>query len=285
MERETKRIMDDETRQKYEAWKWRRIKKRVIYPSICFGTFLIVLLIIIVSCKNNNTYEKIAQEDSGEDLEIDQVDEVVGFYPIIYIFNSHPSEMIGATHEVLDDGEMYVVEVSHMLAERLENYGLPTLVEERCVNEKLLEQGLQFPMAFQAANEFVKQAKSQHPSIEFFIDLHRDGISHTYATVEIEGNNYARILFVIGTDNPNGYQESYEVANQLHNLLEKIYPGISRGILFSGGAGRDGIYNQDITPKLQLIEVGTVDSTVEEISRTIDVLATVLATHILENSQ
>jgi stage II sporulation protein P len=200
--------------------------------------------------------------------------------PIVYLYNAHPLEMIGSTHTDLFVGEMSIVELTHILAGHLESHGIPTLVEERNVDEKLSENNWEFYMSYYAAGYFIRAAIAQYPSLEFFIDLHRDGIPHKYATASIAGQSYARILFVIGIDNPLGYAENYAVANELHNMLEERRPGISRGIYFSGGSGRDGVYSQDISPRGQLIELGTVDSTVEEASRTIEVLAEVLANYL-----
>lgn len=188
--------------------------------------------------------------------------------------------MIGSTHYDLFVGDMSIVELAHILAGHLESHGVPTLVEERNVDEKLSENNWEFYMSYYAAGYFVRNAVEQHPSLKFFIDLHRDGIPHYYATTEIDDESYARVVFVIGTGNPMGYAESYAVARELHDMLEVRKPGISRGIFFSGGSGRDGVYNQDISPMLQVIELGTVDSIVEQASRTVEVLAEVLAEYI-----
>ena len=57
---------------------------------------------------------------------------------------------------------------------------------------------------------------------------------------------------------------------------------ISRSIFYSGDSpGRDGVYSQDISPMVQLIEIGTITSTVEEVSRSVEILADVLAEYIL----
>jgi len=273
--------MDAQTRARYEAWKRERIRRRIIYPSICFCAFLLLLIVTTIVLGNRN------EEDIDENLVVEQqeikiIPTISDMDPVVYIFNSHPLEMIASTHENLFVGDMSIVEVSHMLARRFEYHGLPTLVEGRCVDAKLHHLNWEFYMSFYAAREFLLDAKNRYSSLEFFIDLHRDGVPHRYATVEIDGVNYARILFVIGAENPLGYAESYRVARELHEMLEQVKPGISRGPFFSSGWGRDGLYNQDLSPMVQLIEVGTVDSTVEEISRTIDVLAEILAMYILD---
>ena len=200
--------------------------------------------------------------------------------PSIYIFNSHPLEMIGSSFYDLSVGEASIIDLSHMLADHLALHGISPLVEQRRVDQMLSENNWRYHMSYRAARSLLLDAINHYSTLELFVDLHRDGVAREYATAEIDGIFYARVLFVIGTDNPVGYNENYEVARQLHNLLEERKPGISRGIFFSGGSGRDGIYNQDISPMVQLIEVGTVESTVYEVSRTVEILAEVLAEYI-----
>ena len=201
--------------------------------------------------------------------------------PLVYIFNSHPAEMIGGTFADLRIGEMNVTDFSHILAHILTKQGIPLLVEDRDVRDVLRANGWNFAASYQASRIFLEERIHQYPTLQFFFDLHRDGIAWDLARAEINGRPYARVLFVIGTDNPVGYAKNYQMARRLHDMLEEQRPGISRGIMPSGGIGRDGIYNQDVASTLQLIEIGTVETTVEEAMNTMEILAIVLAEYIL----
>ena len=201
--------------------------------------------------------------------------------PLVYIFNSHPQEMIGSTFADLRIGEMNIVELSHIMANIFEEYGIPSLVEDRDVRDILRANNWNFASSYRASRIFIEERIHQYPTLQFFFDLHRDGIAHDIARIDIDGRPYARILFVIGVDNPVGYDENYRMARKLHNMLEEQRPGISRGVFISGGVGRNGIYNQDIASSLQLIEIGTVETTIEEAMNTMEILADVLATYIL----
>jgi len=265
--------MDAETRVRYEKWKRDRIRRRIVFPGIGLLLILFVCGWMISSCN---------QDDSGTNRGFHQQDS--GFEPRVYLFNAHPLEMIGSSFYNLFEGEMSIVELTYVLADQLESHGISTLVEHRSVDDLLRSNGWEFYMSYYAARPFVLDAMEAHSSLEFFIDLHRDGVPREYATVMIDGQSYARILFVVGTDNPEGYAESYAVARELHYLLEERKPGISRGIFRSGGSGRDGVYSQDISPMLVVIELGTVETTVEEAERTVEVLAEVLATYLTEGT-
>jgi stage II sporulation protein P len=66
-------------------------------------------------------------------------------------------------------------------------------------------------------------------------------------------------------------------ANQIHEKLEKEYPGLSRGIWGKTAATGNGEYNQSVAPESVLIEIGGVENTLKECYRTADVLAEAIA--------
>jgi len=279
--------MDELTRARYEEWKRNRIRKRVIIPGIGALCVLISLILVVVfRIINVEGIEESSIEESTVLKSIIKVEYeheyvLIEDHPIVYLFNSHPHEMIGSTYDNQFVGDMSIVELTHILANFLEFHGIATLIEDRCVDARLRENNWEFYMSYYAARYYLVDAMQRYPNMEFFVDLHRDGIPHEYATVEINGANYARILFVIGTDNPY-YEASREVARQLDEMLEERKPGISRSIFYSGDSpGRDGVYSQDLSPMVQLIEIGTITSTVEEVSRSVEILAEVLAEYIL----
>ena len=205
--------------------------------------------------------------------------------PLVYIYNSHPQEMIGSTFADLSVGELNVIELSHMMATILESHGIPSLVEDRNVIDVLRANNWNFAQSYQASRIFIEERIHQYPTLQFFFDLHRDGIPHELARMDIDGKPYARILFVIGADNPAGYAENYAMARRLHNMLEEHRPGISRGVSVQGGDFKNGVYNQDVARTLQLLEIGTVETTTEEAINTMEVLAEVLAEYMLTYMQ
>ena len=201
--------------------------------------------------------------------------------PIVYLFNSHPHEMIGAPSLArYREGTVNILEFTHMMANIFADYRIPVLVEDRDVRDVIRHNSWHFNDSYRASRFFVEERIHQYPSLQFFFDVHRDAVPDSVATARINGHDYARIMFVIGVDNP-GFYENMEMANQIHELLELRRPGISRGIFPSGGWGRNGWYNQDISPKMQLVEIGSAQSTVDEMIRTTQILAEVLAEYIL----
>ena len=43
----------------------------------------------------------------------------------------------------------------------------------------------------------------KYNTLKYYIDIHRDAVSKKVATANINGKDYARVLFVLGTNNPN----------------------------------------------------------------------------------
>ena len=201
--------------------------------------------------------------------------------PIVYLFNSHPHEMVGAPSLArYREGTVNILEFTHMLANVFADYRIPVLVEDRDVRDVLNRNGWHFNQSYAVSRMFVEERYHQYPSLQFFFDIHRDGIPDSVARTTINGHSYARIVFVIGLENPH-YDENMAMALRLHDMLEARRPGISRGIFPSIGLDRHGVYNQDFSPKMQLIEIGSAQSTVDEMIRSTQILAEVLAEYIL----
>ena len=100
-------------------------------------------------------------------------------------------------------------------------------------------------------------------------------------TININGKDYARILFVVGLEHDN-YKDNIKISEDLNNLFNKYYKGLSRGIYKKEGPGVDGIYNQDISPNSILIEVGGVDNNIDEVLNTTEAISNILYYYIKE---
>jgi|GEM_PF-1517621 len=123
----------------------------------------------------------------------------------------------------------------------------------------------------------VRREMEQHPQIRYVFDLHRDASSRAATTINIRGTDYARLYFVIGLENPD-WKMNDTFAKKLQSLIEAKYPGLSRGIYYKDYSVGNGWYNQNLSPRSALIEVGGVYSTLTESYRTIDILADAINT-------
>ncbi|MGI6658430.1 MAG: stage II sporulation protein P [Dethiobacteraceae bacterium] len=112
---------------------------------------------------------------------------------------------------------------------------------------------------------------NKYPETVLVVDLHRDGVAKKITTTELNGQAAARVLFVVGSRHEK-WRENMSKAEFLHNALEKMAPGISRGI-----RERPLVYNQDVHPGCLLIELGGYQNSLEEARRTLPLLAEALA--------
>ena len=199
--------------------------------------------------------------------------------PIIYLYNTHQLENYSNK-----DLEIYgitpnVQMASYVLREKLNSLGIPTIVEESNMSDILDKNSWDYSYSYQASRQLLVEKLNNYKSLKYLIDIHRDSISKNLSTVTINNKSYAKVLFVIGLDHDN-WQPNYNFANDLNNLINQNYNGLSRGILKKTGPNVNGVYNQDVSNNCILIEIGGVDNTIEEVYNTMDALSTILYKYI-----
>jgi len=199
--------------------------------------------------------------------------------PRIYIYNSHQLENYNAKNLEIYNITPNVMMASYMLKENLNDLGIATIVNESNLTEFIRINNWSHADSYKASRIFILDAKGKYETLEYYIDIHRDAIKKAAATKEINGKNYAKTLFVVGLENPN-YEANLALANALHKKINESYPGLSRGVIKKEGKGVDGVYNQDISPRSMLIEVGGYENTIEEVMATVEALSKVLYDYI-----
>ena len=168
---------------------------------------------------------------------------------------------------------------SYLLREKLNSLNLQTIVEEANMSEILEKNNWNYSYSYQASRSLLKDKISKYKSLKYFIDIHRDSVSKSYSTVTINNKSYAKVLFVIGLDH-NNWEQNYNLAVSLNNIIDNNYKGLSKGIMKKTGMNVNGIYNQDVSPNCILIEIGGVDNTIEEVFNTTNVIAETISTYI-----
>ncbi len=192
--------------------------------------------------------------------------------PIVYIYNTHQLENYNNSNLEIYNITPNVLMVSYLLKEKLNNLGISTIVEDTNITNFLQINNWDYSSSYKASRLLILDKKSKYNSIEYFIDLHRDSVSSKYTSVTIDGKDYAKIMFVVGLEHDN-YQKNLDTANKLNNIITSKYPNLSRGIYKKEGKGVDGIYNQDISPNVILIELGGIENNIEEVLNTLEVLS------------
>ncbi|OUM96000.1 MAG: hypothetical protein A9Z00_06480 [Thermobacillus sp. ZCTH02-B1] len=197
---------------------------------------------------------------------------------VVLIYHSHNRESwlpeLGEGAKNPESDEINITLVGKRLAERLEEAGIGAV--HAAVDYATAVEDYRWELSYKYSKETVLEAMAAHESLTYLFDIHRDSQPRGYTTVTIDGKDYAQVYFVIGKKNPD-WQRNEAFAAELHRLLEKRYPGISRGIWGKDAAKGNGEYNQSLSPNSVLIEIGGIENTLEECYRTADALAEVIA--------
>ncbi len=199
--------------------------------------------------------------------------------PIVYIYNSHQLENYNSTNLDIYGITPNVLMASYLLKEKLNSRGISTIVEDANLTEFLSLNGWDHTNSYKASRIFILDKKNKYSSLKYFIDIHRDSVGRSGTTTNIGGKDYAKILFVVGLEHDN-YKDNLKTSEEINSIVDKYYPGLSKGILKKEGIGVDGIYNQDISPNSILIEVGGVDNTIDEVLNTVEALSNCLYFYI-----
>lgn len=186
---------------------------------------------------------------------------------LIYIYNSHQEEQYAPSTFVEAEVNPTVMMASYIMQDVFDKNNFQTIVEERSIKEILNNNNWKYYKSYDASRIYLDDTKKQNPSIKYFIDVHRDSLTKDKTTVEIGEKQYAKIIFLLGLENPK-YEENLEFITKINNKINEKYPNLSKGIYKKGGAGVNGIYNQDNSKYTILVEIGGVDNTTAEVLNT-----------------
>lgn len=123
-----------------------------------------------------------------------------------------------------------------------------------------------------------------NPSIQVVIDLHRDDITldsggKMSLDWEYEGENYARMMFVIGSNESglihDNWAQNLNWAVNLQAKLDAAYPGLMRAVNL-----RKQRFNQHLRPGSMIIECGASGNTLTEALRSIELFGSFLAAEL-----
>jgi stage II sporulation protein P len=225
--------------------------------------------------------DPIENEDNRED------EKMVPKEKRVFIYFSHTREsylplLKGVTDpNAASHSKVNVTLVGDKLKSALEERGVGTEVDKTDVYALLQKKNLNYASSYTESRKIVEEAVAQRKDSHYYIDVHRDSQRKKVTTININGKDYAKVCFIIGGENPN-YEKNLKLAKEIHKRISDKYPGLSRGVFEKRGASTNGKFNQDLSENAMLVEAGGVDNTMEELSRSMDVLAGALSEHILD---
>lgn len=201
--------------------------------------------------------------------------------PIVYIYNTHQTEEYSTSTLAEYSVRPNVSITNYIMQDVFSKKGINTLVEEGSVTEIRKLNNWNYAGCYKASRVLMEEAKRNNNSLKYYIDLHRDSLPKDKTTIEINGESYAKIIFLIGLENPK-YNENLNFTEYINSKINEKYPGLSKGIYKKGGPGVNGVYNQDFSPYTILIEIGGEGNNTTEVMNTTVAVSEILKEVILE---
>ena len=207
--------------------------------------------------------------------------------PQVLIVHTHSSEAYtpepGWEYEASDelrteDAAHSVIRVGDWVAELLRDAGISVL-HDTALNDYPTYNG-----AYARMQTTIEQYLSDYPSIQMVLDIHRDAASAPDGspvahTVMLDGQDCARLMLVVGTDEGGlshpDWEENLANALKLQALLNRSAPGLCRSLDL-----RTERFNQHETPGSVLVEFGSTGNTLRQALNSADYLAAALITFL-----
>lgn len=224
--------------------------------------------------------EMVFQEDPDATFVSNPVEKTdVSSSPQVYIYNTHQTESYSMKTLEPYNITPSVMMASYLMKEHFQKAGIETIVEETNISDYMKEQGYQYAESYVASRTFVESILNKYPDLKLIIDLHRDAIPHDSSTITIGEKNYAKVLFIVGMNNPN-YQANLSLAQSLSDLINQSYPKLSRGIMSKSGSNVNGLYNQDLNGNMILLELGANENTIDEVQNTVEAIVPIISAYL-----
>lgn len=178
------------------------------------------------------------------------------------IYHTHSAESYvptSGTDSKEDAGD--VLRVGEVMAERLEREGI-TAIHDPTSHDP--HDAAAYTRSRRTAVALLQQ------QADVLFDVHRDSAPAERYLVEIDGQQTSRVLLVVGRANPN-MEANLSFAKALKGAADEKHPGLIKGILMARGG-----YNQDLGPRVLLLEVGSHEVSLGQAEASVARLATVV---------
>lgn len=189
---------------------------------------------------------------------------IAGKRPTIAIYHTHSDESyVPSDGQASIEGNGGIYDVGQTLVNKLQKLGFEVQYNENNHN----------PHDINAYNRSRRTAASLlKDSPDTIIDVHRDAVPASQYQAQVKGEEATKIKMVIGRSNPN-MKNNLEYAKKIKAVMDKKTPGLSNGILICKGD-----FNQDLSPRALLIEVGAHTNKKEDAEKGVSLFAETLPT-------
>ncbi|MBO8125991.1 MAG: stage II sporulation protein P [Firmicutes bacterium] len=204
---------------------------------------------------------------------VTEISEPVG--PVVAVYHTHTCQNYAPKTSFSKGQPGDIVDVGTAFMDALEVRGIAA------VHSKSVHDYPVFRAAYENAAATVAATVGANSSLQMVFDIHRDGLPASAkperVTTSINGQEVARILLVVGKDNP-AYAQNLAFAKELQARMEEMYPGLCRGVIT-----KEGTYNQGQHPQSVAVYIGSYpQNTVDQAKRSAKLFAEVVATMVQE---
>lgn len=177
----------------------------------------------------------------------------------IYIYDTHQGEQYSDGKGVMD--------AAASLGKKLEEKGYKVVLETHDFEKYLSDNGMDYNSSYLASNKFLQDTLVNYGGFDLIIDLHRDSIPRSVSVIEVDQKVYAKSMCVVGGLNKNA-ADVEKMSSTLTDMMNTKVNGIMKSPMV-----REAYYNQAVTDHMLLIEVGSEETSFEEVTNTTNVLA------------
>jgi len=183
--------------------------------------------------------------------------------PLVAIYHTHTDEAyVPSDGTSSRRGGGGILDVGDTLQEKLRAMGVEV------IHDKTDHEPHDANAYYRSRRTAVKLLKK---GANLLVDVHRDSVPPDVYRTTVKGNDVTKVKLVVGRQNSN-INSNLEFAKRLKAHMDKTAPGLSGGIFMGKGN-----YNQDLTPRAILIEVGADSNKKTQAERGVALFAQSLA--------
>lgn len=260
----------------------RRMKRKSMSKRITYASSSILLCVVFISwfflfggkeIVTNHAFYSDSQESVSSAVKKTNA--------AVYIYHSHNKESFIPELKGINSPDMAYHEkvnislVGERLSDTLKAKNVDVIHNQTDVAEILSKEGLSFVDSYKVSRKALQDSMETNKDIHMVFDIHRDTHKRKETTIKLNGKDYARLMFVVSEISEN-FKANQDFAKKLHEKIEMLYPGLSRGVVVMGSNQTFNTYNQDLIEQSVLLEIGGVENTIEEEYRSAEALAEVV---------
>ncbi|WP_446899721.1 stage II sporulation protein P [Clostridium sp. LBM24168] len=189
--------------------------------------------------------------------------------PDVLIYHTHTTESYKPGDPNSFDDTKNVCAVGDQLVAELNKYGISA------INDKTVHDAEAYTQSYARSSVTLDKYLKKYGDFKLVIDMHRDATENKNSvTVNVNGENVSKFMLVMARKNPH-FDKNMALANQIVNLSNQLYPGLSKGVCYYNYGTR--YFNQDKSNNAILLEVGADINTTEESKASMKYMARILA--------